>query len=93
MSKPTVAPAPRKGQAVTFLYAGDKLKLHPVLIELSRASASLWLLQEIDSEDVRPPDEDTLEWIRSMALEDLSNALKTARAEFVKATELHQVVL
>jgi hypothetical protein len=90
MSKPTVAPDPRKGQVVTLHSAEDKVKLkyHPVLLSLSRAKASLWLLDALPHLEV--PNTETRDWIRSMASSDLSDALKVARAEFVKAAELHR---
>jgi hypothetical protein len=95
MSKVSLAPTPAKGQGVTtYLHKGKVLELHPVSIALAKAEAARWLLAEIDAEVIgEHADKETLGWVGDMALRELADALTTARAEFVKAAELHRSVL
>jgi hypothetical protein len=92
-----IARYPRKGQKVvdleprTFVQRHG-LKYHPVLLELRQADASFRLLELLDAGNIDAGD-DARKWIHGMALDKLGEALKRARAEFVKAAEIHQAAL
>jgi hypothetical protein len=63
-----------------------------VLLSLGKANASARLLDLLPDLD-GIPDEDTRGWIRNIASAALEDALKTARADFVKgAARLREVL-
>ena len=71
----------------------DCLRFHPVMIELSKAKALLWLLDKYVVEglleeprlyDCKMDGDSVEEWVRGVCLENLAGALAEAETEFVK---------
>jgi hypothetical protein len=94
MAKAKVIPIAPKGQAKVYLHTAKTLERHPIAIAISKAEAARWLLAEIEAELVgEEPAEETLGWVRDMALRELAEALVTAKHAFYKAAELHRSVL
>jgi hypothetical protein len=94
MRKLKVAPAPTKGQARCISTRGDPRTPPDRPCALSaEAPAGSSTSSTLGTRRARRNREDTIGWLRDMSLQELAKAIETARAEFVKAAELHRSTL